>query len=98
MSEDHYILRAPGRISHTKGKSYTSEMFAGRCGFIDHASGYMSIKNQVAIKATETLKEKLTFEREAQSQGVFIKRYQTYNVISNASEFLDEMLKNQQKS
>ena len=58
----------------------------------------MSIKNQVAIKATETLKEKLTFEREAQSQGVFIKRYQTYNVISNASEFLDEMLKNQQKS
>ena len=33
----------------------------------------MSINHQVAINATETVKEKITFEREAQSQGVAIK-------------------------
>ena len=35
---------------------------------IDHASGYAINKHQVAIKATETVKEKLTFEREDKSQ------------------------------
>ena len=64
---------------------------------IDHTSGYVSITNQAAINATETVKEKLNFEREAQSQGVAIKGYHTDNGIFNASEFEEELLKNQQK-
>ena len=43
VSADHYILRAPGRLYHTKGKSDHSDMFSGGCVFIDHASGYVSI-------------------------------------------------------
>ena len=82
---DHYILRAPGRLYHTKGKSDPSDMFSGGCVFIDHASGYMSIKKQMDKKSTETVKVKLTFEREAQSQGVAIKGYHIYNVIFNSS-------------
>ena len=70
VSADHYISRAPGRLYHTKGKSDNSDMFSGGCVFIDHTSGYVSIKHQVAINATETVKAKLTFEREAQSKGV----------------------------
>ena len=72
-------------------------MFSGGCVFIDHASGYVSIKHQVAINATETVKARLTFEREAQSQGVVIKGYHTDNGIFNASEFMEELLKQQQK-
>ena len=72
-------------------------MFSGGCVFIDHASGYVSIKHQVAINATETVKAKLTFEREAQSQGVVIKGYHTDNGIFNSSEFMEELLKKQQK-
>ena len=64
---------------------------------IDHTSGYVSITNQAAINATETVKEKLNFEMEAQSQGVGIKGYHTDNGIFNASEFEEELLKNQQK-
>ena len=41
--------------------------------------------------------EKLTFEREAQIQGVDIKGYHTDNGIFNASEFMEEILKNQKK-
>ena len=45
----------------------------------------MSINNQVYINSTETIKEKLTFEKESQSQGVAIKEYHTDNGVFNAS-------------
>ena len=57
----------------------------------------MIIKYQVDIKATEAVKAKLTFEREAHSQGVVVKGYHTDNGVFNASEFMEELLKNQQK-
>ena len=63
VSTDHYILRAPGRLYHTNGKSGPSGMYSGGCVLIDHASGYMSIMHQVNINATENVKAKLTFER-----------------------------------
>ena len=94
VSAYHYISQALGRLCHTKGKSDQSDMFSGECVFIDHASGSVSIKHQVAINATETVKEKLTFEREAQSQVVVIKGYHTDNGIFNSSEFMEEQLKN----
>ena len=52
-----------------------------------HASDYMIIKNQVAIKSTETVKAKLTFEREDKIQGVMINKYHTD--IFNTSKFMD---------
>ena len=55
----------------------------------------MSIKHQVAINATETIKAKLTFEREDKSQGVMINEYHTD--IFNTSNFMEELLKKQQK-
>ena len=85
VSADHYISRAPGLLYHTKGKSDESDMFSGGSVFIDHASSYVSIKQQVAINDTETVKAKLTFEREAQSQGVVIKGHHTDNGIFNSS-------------
>ena len=97
VSADHYISQAPGRIYYTKGKSDQSDMFLGGCVFIDHISGYVSIKHQVPINATEFFKEKITFEREAQSQVMAIKEYHTDNEIFNASEFKKELLKQQQK-
>ena len=39
--EDHYILRYPGRLYHTKSLSFPSDMFSGGPVFIDHASGYV---------------------------------------------------------
>ena len=95
VSTDHYISRSPDRLYHTKDKSDQSEMFSGECVFIDYASGYVRIKHQAAINYTETVKNKLTIEREAQSQGVAIKGYHTDNGIFKASEFMKELLKKQ---
>ena len=49
VSADQYISQAPGRIYHTKVKSDPYKMFSGWCAFIDHTSGYVRIKHQVAI-------------------------------------------------
>ena len=57
----------------------------------------MSIKHQVAINSTETVKAKLTFERENKSQGLIINVYHTDNEIFNTSKFMEELLKKQQK-
>ena len=59
----------------------------------------MSIKHQVAINATENVKEKLTFDREDKSQVVMINVYhQTMLQIINTSKFMEELLKKQKKS
>ena len=71
-------------------------MFSGGCVSIDHARGYMSIKHQVDINNTETVKAKLTFDSEVQSQGVAIKGYYTDNGIFNASYLMEDMLNKQQ--
>ena len=73
VSVDHYILWDTGRIYHTKGELYPYDMSLGVCVFIDHSSGCESIKHQVAINATETVKAKRTFDMEAQSQGLVVK-------------------------
>ena len=62
---------------------------------IYHAKDYMSIKHQVGKTATETVKAKITFERENKSQGVMINEYHTD--IFNTSKFMEDLLKKQQK-
>ena len=94
---DHYILRAPGRLYHRKGKSDPYDMYSGRCVLIDHSSGFMCIKHQLAINDTETVKAKLTFYREDKSQGVMINVHHIDNGIFNTSKFMEELLKKQQK-
>ena len=89
VSADHYISWAQANLYHTKGKSDPSDMFPGGCVFIYHASGYVSINHQVDINTTKTVKVKLTFDREAQSQVVVIKGYHTDNGIFNESEFME---------
>ena len=49
------------------------------------------------LNDTETAKAKLTFEDECQSQGAVILGYHTDNGVSNVSEFMEELLKNQKK-
>ena len=85
VSADHHISRDPGSLYKTKGKPDPSAMFSGGCVSIEHSSGYVIIKHQVDINSTETFKEKLTFDREDQSQGVLINVYHTDNCIFNAS-------------
>ena len=62
-------------------------MYSGGCVLIYHASGSVCINHQVAIKVTETVKAKLTLEREDKCQGLRINLYPTENGIFNTSKF-----------
>ena len=57
INKDHLL---PGKMAssdhYTKVKSDQSDIFSGGCVFIDHSSGYVSIKHQMAINATETVR------------------------------------------
>ena len=48
------------------------------------------------MHANETVKSKLTFEREAQIKGVAIKGYYNDNGIFNASDFMEDLSKKDQ--
>ena len=59
-------------------------MLSYECVFVEHTSGCTRINNQVDINNNETIKAKITFEREAQINGVVIKGYHTNNGVFNA--------------
>ena len=63
-------------------------MFLGLCVFFDHAICFVIKDNQVDINSTETVKEKITFERESQSNLVVMKGNQNHIILFNASEFM----------
>ena len=88
MSLNNYILRDPDRLYYKNGRSYSYWIFLGVCAFVDHASCFMIINNQLDINSTEIVKEKLTFDRESQSNLVVMKGNQNYNGLFNASEFM----------
>ena len=48
----------------------------------------------MAINTTENVKDKPTFERDAQRNGVAINIYHTYNGLFYDSEFMEVMLNN----
>ena len=64
-------------LYHTKEKLAPSDMYV--CVFIDYDSGFMRINHQVAINDTESVKDKTTFQRGDQSQGMAIKVYHPDN-------------------
>ena len=56
--------------------------------FIEHVIVFISIIHHVDINANKNINSKLTFESEAQSQGVSIKSYQDKNVVFNVLDFM----------
>ena len=84
LSVDHYIFWSPGRIYHTRFKSFLLEIFSGGCVFVDHTSGYISINNQVAKNYSAYSGVKMTLQRKGQSWVVVIKIYHNDNGIFNS--------------
>jgi hypothetical protein len=61
---DQYLSPKPGRLPNSKGKELPSEQFNGGTIFVDHASSYIFLRNQVSsLTAGETLKSKTAFEQ-----------------------------------
>ena len=78
---DQYVSQLKGRLQHTYGKEKSKDMFMGGTVFIDNASSFAFISNQVSSNAAETIKGKHQFEREARRHGVVVQQYRGDNGV-----------------
>ena len=58
VSTDHYETRVKGRLQTTRGREREDEQYSGGTIFVDHASSFIFINNQVSLRAGETLQSK----------------------------------------
>jgi hypothetical protein len=79
VSIDQYVSAFPGRLAHTYGKESLTDKYNGGTIFVDHATGFIYIKNQQSLRIGETLKAKHTFERFANEFGIKLKRFRADN-------------------
>jgi hypothetical protein len=96
VSLDQYMGSTPGRLPNTKGKELKKDKYTGGTIFVDHASGFVFVRNQVSLRAGETVIAKKAFESLANSFGVKVKGYHADNVPFDSVEFKADLLaKNQ---
>jgi hypothetical protein len=91
VSTDQFVSQVRGRLPHTKGKESESEQYSGGTVFVDHASGFIFLANQVSLGASETLRAKHLFEREARNNGINISGYRGDNGVYRSAEFRKDL-------
>jgi hypothetical protein len=96
-SIDQYVSAFPGRLAHTYGKESPKDKYYGGTIFVDHATGFIYIKNQQSLRVGETLKAKHTYERFANEFGIKLKHFRADNAPFRSAEFQADLeLKDQQ--
>ena len=66
-------------------------MLVGRTLFVDHASGYIKIYNQVSLGASDTIRSKELYELQAWKLGIQVKTYHGDNGIFKAQAYKDNL-------
>jgi hypothetical protein len=92
VSIDQFVSKVRGRLPHTKGKEDSKDQYSGGTIYVDSASGYVFVDNQVSLNAAETLRGKHRFEREARECGISIKSYRGDNGVFKTKEFEKDLL------
>jgi len=88
---DQFSARVKGKsLPAHSGVLHNSE-YSGGTVFYDAASKFLCVELQVGYTATETIKSKLRFERQAMDVGVKVSSYHTDNGIYRSEEFLKEL-------
>ena len=92
VSIDHFICGTKGRLFSSAGKSLNTDMFAGGCLFIDHATNFVHVEFQKHLNSTETMKAKERFEAMARDHGVVPQSYLSDNAGCFTSAQFNERL------
>ena len=97
VSCDHFISPVEGRAVAPSG--YSSSRHGYTCGtiYVDHTTGYVFVRCQQTVSATDTIRGKLLFEREAADVNVKIKAYHSDNGVFNSAEFTNHCKEMNQK-
>ena len=87
VSTDQFVSSLPGRLATTFGKESVEKQYVGGTVFIDEASEYVHVENQVSLGAHETVRSKHKFEREAIRNGILIRGYRGDNGVYKTNLF-----------
>ncbi len=91
VSTDQFVSSLPGRLPTSYGRERESDKYVGGTIFVDEASGYISVHNQVSLNATATIQSKHSFERSAIRHGVAIRAYRGDNGVYRSKEFRNDL-------
>ena len=91
VSTDQFVSSLPGRLPNTYGRERESDKYVGGTVFVDEASGYFSIHNQVSLGAASTVQAKHSFERDAIRHGVTIQGYRGDNGVYKSDAFREDL-------
>ena len=97
VSIDNYVSAVPGRLPNSRGLEADHKKFRGGTIIVDHASGFIFVRNQTTLNAGDALMSKELFEEYADSFGVMIKRYRADNNPFQAKDFLANIEAKQQQ-
>eukprot|EP00804_Cyclotella_cryptica_P006881 CCRYP_020804-RA/>CCRYP_020804-RA protein AED:0.48 eAED:0.37 QI:0/-1/0/1/-1/1/1/0/621 len=87
ISCDHFLSPVPGRVISSSGHSSSHNGYTCGTIFVDHCSGFIFAHHQLTTTASDTIRGKLLFEREAADVGVSMKRYHSDNGVFGSAEF-----------
>ena len=97
VSCDQYISALPGRLRTGFGKvNDKRSMYNGGTIFVDHATQFIFIRNQVSLRAGETVQAKRAFEQLAATFGNKISSYRADNMPFNSADFQNSIATNNQ--
>jgi hypothetical protein len=91
VSIDQYKCTTPGRLPTSYGKEQDSRRYTGGTIFVDHATSFVFINNQISAAAGETIQGKHKFEKFLDSFGVKVKSFRADNHPFNAQLFQDDL-------
>jgi hypothetical protein len=91
VSTDQYVSKQTGRLLHTKGKESKHEHYVRGMIYVDEASGFIYVQHQVSLGASETIRGKHLFEREAGTCGEVIRGYHGNNRVYKMREFRKDL-------
>jgi transposase InsO family protein len=71
-------------------------MYQGGAIYVDHASKFITIQHQTSLSAADTVKGKLTFDRDTYTVGVILQQFPTDNGIFTSKEFMADLMDSEQ--
>ena len=96
VSTDQYEYRVKKLLPYTKGKEDPHKMLGGGAIFVDHASGFVKIYNQVSLGDIDTVFSKERYEYQAADVDVKIKEYHEDNGVYKSALFTEAVDKRHQ--
>ena len=93
---DHFQSAILGCLYNSKGRTDAKDIFHGGCIFVDHASGYIQVRNQVTFSSDGNGKAKLLYRRNVANYGVLIQAYHTNDGVSTSKNFFEALIEKDQ--